>query len=354
MSQVAEVTVLTVAETGTPTPPSDLLEANARVVRHYVPRAGSPALSVARITRAYLSALRSLTREGYRPELVHVHVIPYAGVAALAWSRWRGLPLILSEQYTGFLTEGGRDARPWLLKRVARALARRVSAWAALSELQAEDLRGLGFVGGTVIPNVVRGTLFRPSASSPTGASETFTIAHVSSLEPYHKRPRLLLHAIAVVASRTQRPIRVVVAGGTPVRVAAVERLRDELGLTEVVTCLGSVPTVAVARVLAEADVLVHPSRYETFSCVVAEALASGTPVITTGRVGALEGIRHPDVRHLPTADAYSLASGILAVLRRKAPPDRASLRALVLPRCSPEAVAAAYERLYARATGGG
>jgi glycosyltransferase involved in cell wall biosynthesis len=46
-----------------------------------------------------------------------------------------------------------------------------------------------------------------------------------------------------------------------------------------------------VAAVLAQSDLLLQPSRYEPFALTVAEALASGTPVVATDEVGASEGV---------------------------------------------------------------
>jgi UDP-glucose:(heptosyl)LPS alpha-1,3-glucosyltransferase len=51
-------------------------------------------------------------------------------------------------------------------------------------------------------------------------------------------------------------------------------------------------PRGDIAAAFAEADVFVLPTRYEPFGMVIAEALASGVPVVTTSRAGAAELIR--------------------------------------------------------------
>lgn len=48
------------------------------------------------------------------------------------------------------------------------------------------------------------------------------------------------------------------------------------------------------------ADVLVHPALYEPFGQIVSEALACGTPVIVSDRVGAKEILKEPWGRVLP------------------------------------------------------
>jgi glycosyltransferase involved in cell wall biosynthesis len=46
-----------------------------------------------------------------------------------------------------------------------------------------------------------------------------------------------------------------------------------------------------VATALAQSDLLLQPSRYEPFALTVAEALASGIPVVASDEVGASEGV---------------------------------------------------------------
>jgi UDP-glucose:(heptosyl)LPS alpha-1,3-glucosyltransferase len=52
-------------------------------------------------------------------------------------------------------------------------------------------------------------------------------------------------------------------------------------------------PTGAIERCFAASDVFLFPSIYDTFGMVITEAMACGTPVITTRAAGASELIRH-------------------------------------------------------------
>ncbi|MEQ8718777.1 MAG: glycosyltransferase [Acidimicrobiales bacterium] len=72
-------------------------------------------------------------------------------------------------------------------------------------------------------------------------------------------------------------PAELWIAGRGDPAVAAA--LADEAGCSGRVRALGFRPDIQ--RVYAAADVLVHVSRYETFGMVVAEAAASGLPIIT-------------------------------------------------------------------------
>ncbi|MFE9201842.1 glycosyltransferase family 4 protein [Micromonospora sp. NPDC007230] len=62
-------------------------------------------------------------------------------------------------------------------------------------------------------------------------------------------------------------------------------RLREravELGVAEAVTFTGAVPPDEALRLMREHDLLVHPSRMETFGMTIVEALAAGMPVLVT------------------------------------------------------------------------
>ena len=61
-----------------------------------------------------------------------------------------------------------------------------------------------------------------------------------------------------------------------------LEKRAAELGVAEVVTFVGAVPPARALRLMRRYDLLVHPSRYETFGVVVVEAVAAGMPVIVT------------------------------------------------------------------------
>lgn len=56
----------------------------------------------------------------------------------------------------------------------------------------------------------------------------------------------------------------------------------EELGITSAVTFTGAVPPEEALRLMREHDLLVHPSRMETFGMTIIEALAAGMPVLVT------------------------------------------------------------------------
>lgn len=79
---------------------------------------------------------------------------------------------------------------------------------------------------------------------------------------------------------------QIIIAGeGEPSYVDSLRSMTQNLGLSDIVVFAGGVYGDTKWQLFQEADVFVLPTKSENFGLAIAEALASGTPVITT--VGA-------------------------------------------------------------------
>lgn len=74
---------------------------------------------------------------------------------------------------------------------------------------------------------------------------------------------------------------------------ARLYALRQELGLTDLITFLGARDQDTLQYYYAAADCLVMPSHYESFGMVALEAMACGTPVIVSDVGGLSQLVRH-------------------------------------------------------------
>lgn len=89
-----------------------------------------------------------------------------------------------------------------------------------------------------------------------------------------------VLHALVKVEN-----IHLLVLGYT--EKSSYPKLAETLGLSDRVHFLGYRKNVA--ELMSLVDLFIFPSRYEPFSLVVLEAMASGLPVITSSKCGAVE-----------------------------------------------------------------
>jgi glycosyltransferase involved in cell wall biosynthesis len=173
-------------------------------------------------------------------------------------------------------------------------------------------------------------------------------LLNVKRLHPLADQATLLeaLHRV-----RRRRTDAVLLVAGAGEEESALKARAAALGLGDAVRFLGLVPNAEVARLQAAADLFVLSSVLEATPTVALEALAAGTPVVSTDNPGGVElrDLLGEDVTVVPRQDPDALAQALLAFLER---PRRASARtlALVAERFSPASVVARYLELYRQA----
>lgn len=95
-----------------------------------------------------------------------------------------------------------------------------------------------------------------------------------------------------------------------------VDRLRHELGLAGTVTFLGPRAQDDLPYYYSAAQVVVVPSRYESFGLVALEAMACGTPVIASNVGGLASLVRDGRTGFLvPDGDPVALADKLMPLL---------------------------------------
>jgi glycosyltransferase involved in cell wall biosynthesis len=113
-----------------------------------------------------------------------------------------------------------------------------------------------------------------PAQDPPDGVPEEYLL-HVSSQAP-KKNLRTLLHALDAMDDGTE-----LVVAGSGWR-STCERLVSDLGLSGRVQFRGFVPQAELIGLYDHATCFVFPSYHETFGLPNVEAMARGTPVVTS------------------------------------------------------------------------
>ncbi len=174
-------------------------------------------------------------------------------------------------------------------------------------------------------------------------------LLNVKRLHPLADQATLLA---AFASVRRERADAVLLVAGAGEMEGALKAQARTLGLGSSVRFLGLVPNEEVALLQAAADLFVLSSVLEATPTVALEALACGTPVVSTDNPGGRElaGIFGADVAVVPKSDPDALAR---AVLERLSPPRRAGEETArrIAERFRVDGVTETYLGLYAQAS---
>lgn len=158
---------------------------------------------------------------------------------------------------------------------------------------------------------------FNAHGRSPVRAREDpaeRVLLYVGRSDPYKNVP-MLVEAFAAARAAAPFPMKLVVAGPDDPRYPEAKDKARELGVGAAVEFAGSLRFPELVALYRRADLLVHPSRYEGFGLQIAEAFASGLPVLCTDG-GAAPEIAGDAARVVPlSAGAAGFSAAMLALL---------------------------------------
>ncbi len=128
--------------------------------------------------------------------------------------------------------------------------------------------------------------------------------------EKPHKNVQNVVRAFAKARQERSLPHSLVLAGPLPANPARLEALIAALDLTQVVRRLGILEDADLPGLYAGAEAFLYPTLYEGFGLPVVEAMACGTPVLTSS-TSALQEIAGGYACLVDPMDVNAIASGI-------------------------------------------
>lgn len=275
-------------------------------------------------------ALRLL--DGWRPEVIHAHDWLVAH-PAICLAETVGVPLVATIHATEAGRHGGWLSQP-LSQRIHSVewwLANRADAVITCSASMAREVghlfdiprpvvvhNGVDTRGWRVSPEEI--AAIRADLTAPTERM----ILYFGRLE-WEKGVHDLVKAFPAI-HRSHRHARLVIAGRGGQREELIG-LSHTLGVRSAMTFVGHLPDRVLASLVAAADVIALPSRYEPFGLVALEAAAAGTPLVTSTAGGLGEIVIDGETgRSVPPGDVPALTRAIQDTLDN---PEQARHRAV-------------------------
>lgn len=247
-----------------------------------------------------------------RYDIVHAHS-PWTGGCALASTvaALGSTPLVITphEVFTRFdLSRGDMGIRT--AKRFGAGLYGRVADLIVCSSpLEMRDTQSAGLPAGKltwIYHPVIDDRAPVVPRRGPANGSSGLRVGYMGRLHP-KKNVSLLIDAVGRLDSR----VSLVIAGRGEAKLERDLRRQAERLAAGRVEFIGWVSDEDKLRFLTGRDVIVMPSEYECFGVAAIEALAAGTPVIVSDRVGVAEIIRLGHAGQVVPADVESVAQAL-------------------------------------------
>lgn len=282
-------------------------------------------------------------------DVVHVHSNGLLSELAVLLARRAGKPVVLTLYGTEIWHYAPKKFGPDLFTRAYNS-ASVVTFYSHRLMVKAQEL-GLGRRRSrTIYPPVSEAFTWHDEedqleARKSLDIQNAHLLLNVKRLHPLAGQ-RYLIEAMNEVI-RLHPDTRLVICGTGPM-LEELKGVARSAGVERHVTFAGLIDNTAIAKYCAAADLFVLPSLLEALPTVAVEALAAGTPVLSSDNPGGLElnDLFGHDVAIVAREQPMQLAAAIGHFLQHKRRTHRAT-RSAVARDFSPAAVAAQYREVY-------
>lgn len=283
----------------------------------------------------------------FDPQLIHAHFAYPDGVVAARLGRVLGLPVVITEHNFWRPQMTGRSVVALQAIRAIDNATRLVCVSSAVRRT-VESVAHRGSKA-TIVPIGVDPNIFFPRVSTPPLSGEV-RLLFVGWLRPV-KGMETLLRAMSLLRARYPKLKLDVIGGdlfGDHASVAAsLAAAARRHGVEDLVAFMGPQAPESVASAMRKAHLLVVASERESCGAVLLEALASGTPVVSTRCGGPEAFVTRERGELVAVGDAETFSNACDAVLKRSSEFDSRKLHLSIIQEYSWDRLASQYVAIY-------
>ena len=288
-----------------------------------------------------LSMFDEYVRKYGKPDILHAHCARWAGYAAIKISKQYGVPYVITEHlpkevYESVLGKVGSSA--WQIPPLKEAY-NQANMVITVSEELVDDLAcyfGKDYRHVT-IPNVIDTSFYSFRLRKPIG-ERAFAFC-CPAIFNHRKGYDVLFEAFAKVVETEPNVVLHIAGQGTDGK--ACRNMIDSYGVGDKVVCHGQIDANEVRELYHQSDAMVLATRGETQGLVIAEAMSTGIPAISTEGVPASMRL-DCGYSYVPVNDAKALANEMLKALKNPiTESDGRALSQMIAERFSPNVIGA-------------
>lgn len=230
-----------------------------------------------------------LRKKKNKIDLIHVTVLLRTGIFAYFIQFFYKIPYIITEHWTGYLELTNDYKNSFYRKFITPSIIKNARLISPASDDLGNSMQKLGLKGKYfTVYNVVDTHLFQPNFNHQNEIKKILTVA---MLFDRHKNVSGIFRVLQRLKKEGFQFEYNILGKGDDRK--KLEEYRKELGLENEINFLGLQTGKEVAKHMNTSDFLMMFSNYENLPCVIAEALASGIPVVATDVGGISEMIRN-------------------------------------------------------------
>ena len=288
----------------------------------------------------YVTGYRRLIKKFGKPDIIHGNIIFPISVIAWLFSILIGIPYILSEHWTIYLSGESKKIPDGLFIRKA---VRKSGALVPVTWNLQKSLAKLGYATKYyVVPNVVDTEKFKPG--DPHSPEKKKRLLHVSSMKEDHKNISGIIRTIKRLHDIRNDFICTFAGEASDQQ----QELAVELGLSgDTIVFAGEVTHDEVATLMQKSHFLVMFSRIENLPCVILEALSCGIPVISSDVGGISEWISTSNGILVKPGDEDALLEGLVNMMDNYEKYNPEKLHRFAIKNFSPAIIAGQFNEIY-------